>query len=245
MKRFSMLYCREFSFRVWQVWLLGLAALGSQPLLFSFSELWSGRRFEQAYDGSGAPAAAVILVGLAAGWMVYSTLRDFRGGIDALLTLPARRGWIYLAKMAAFASMLLVLWAGLLGGVFVSYGWYLLQIGTRAGMWPMENGLLLAFCRSGVLRLLFPPDVSGIFSNLLMLTILAVGSCYASFSIAAKRVWGLIPLGIAGLCWVQVFRARLGNTIDSFPAPWWQLGLLAAAVFLVVHSLWIVRKADF
>ena len=169
MKRFSMLYCREFSFRVWQVWLLGLAALGSQPLLFSFSELWSGRRFEQAYDGSGAPAAAVILVGLAVGWMVYSTLRDFRGGIDTLLTLPARRGWVYLAKMAAFASMLLVLWAGLLGGVFLSYGWYLLQIGRRLGPWPTVNGLLLAFCRSGVLRLFFPPDAAGIFSNLLML----------------------------------------------------------------------------
>ena len=245
MKQFSMLYCREFSFRVWQVWLLGLAALGSQPLLFSLSELWSGRRFEQAYDGSGAPAAAVILVGLAVGWMVYSTLRDFRGGIDTLLTLPARRGWVYLAKMAAFASMLLVFWAGLLGGVFLSYGWYLLQIGGSLENLFMENWLLLALCRSGVLRLFFPLDAAGILSNLLMLAVLAVGSCYAGFSIVAKRVWRLIPLGIAGLCWVQVFRARLGNAVDSFPAPWWQLGLLAATVFLVVHSLWIVRKADF
>ena len=80
MKRFSMLYCRNFPSGCgrygcwdWQRW-------GSQPLLFSFSELWSGRRFEQAYDGSGAPAAAVILVGAG-------------GRMDGLFHLARFSGW--------------------------------------------------------------------------------------------------------------------------------------------------------
>ena len=165
MRKFLQLYRREFSLRVWQSWLLGLAALGIQPMLTGIAGVRHGERFETMYGRSAAPAAVAILAALAAGWMVYSVLRDFRGGMDTLLTLPYRREWAYLAKMAAFGSLLLVLFAGLLGGVFASYGVYLYQAARfpAAAPWPMENGLLLALCRSSTLRLLFPlepPEIS-------------------------------------------------------------------------------------
>ena len=247
MRKFPQLYRREFSLRVWQSWLLVLAALSIQPLLTGIAGVRYGERFETVYDRSAAPAAVTMLTALAVGWMVYSVLRDFRGGMDTLLTLPCRREWVYLAKMAAFCSLLLVLFAGLLGGVFASYGVYLYKVaGFPSGPpWPMENGLLLALCRSDALRLLFPLELWGLLSNLLLLTVLAAGTCYAGYLLQAKRVWGLLPLAAAGLCWTQAFRARLGDTGAALPEPLWHAGLLAALVFLVLHSLWMIRRADF
>lgn len=247
MRKFLQLYRREFSLRVWQSWLLGLAALGIQPMLTGIAGVRHGERFETMYGRSAAPAAVAILAALAAGWMVYSVLRDFRGGMDTLLTLPYRREWAYLAKMAAFGSLLLVLFAGLLGGVFASYGVYLYQAARfpAAAPWPMENGLLLALCRSSTLRLLFPLEPWGLFSHLLLLAVLAAGTCYAGYLLQAKRVWGLLPLAAAGLCWTQAFRARLGDTGAALPEPLWHAGLLTALVFLILHSLWMIRRADF
>lgn len=247
MKRFFRLYQREFSLRAWQSWLLGGAALTIQPLMVILAKFWHGERFEAVYHRSAAPAAVVILTALAVGWMVYSVLRDFRGGMDTLLTLPHRREWSYLAKLAAFGSIWAVLFAGLLGGLLLSYGFYLQEALPYQDSipWPLDNGLILALCRSDVLRLLFPLEGWGAASNLLLLAFLTVESCYAGYAIQAKRFWCLLPLAAGGICWVQVFQLRLGYAEGGLPGLWWHLGVLAAAAWAIGHSLWMIRRADF
>lgn len=144
-----------------------------------------------------------------AGLLVLIGVRFMRNytpskSIYALLTLPIKRGHVYLAKLAAATTAGLVLLTAQL--ILVLLAFIQFQIfGQSAGLRSAE--LYLALLDVGFLRLLFPPDV---FS--LIITLLGFfGSICVTFFVAVKfKSGGIISPIILAMAWLALM-------LSSFP----------------------------
>ena len=249
-KGFVSLLRREFSGRVWQLWLFFLAAALLPTLVFRLSlrprhEIAS---FEELYADSAAPVLLAVLFAGLVGWMIWMTLRDFSNGSSCtLLSLPGKRGQLFWSKAAAYAGAALMLLAGVIAGILLSYSLFLLwtaQLARRlAAAHTLDAGLWLGITRSPLFRLLLPATLPEVCSSLLLLLTLPVWGCYTGWRIAGRRwVRGGVLSVLTAVCWALVFRARLADPLHiQLPG---LIVLLALVLLLAADSLWLLRRGD-
>ena len=74
--KFLALFSREFSGRLWQVWVFPLAAALFQPLLYwlAVREMYESARFEELYASSAAPILLAVLLVLGIAGILLAAL---------------------------------------------------------------------------------------------------------------------------------------------------------------------------
>ncbi len=249
--KFLALFCREFSGRLRQIWLFPLAAALFQPALYwlAVREMYESARFEELYLSSAAPILLAVLFAALTGWMVWMTVQDFsNGSICTLLTLPGGRGRLWLAKLSAFCGALLLLWAGILAGIGLSYLVFsgrCAEIARITGQdYRLNAGLWLGLTRAALFRILCPMTLPEIVSSLLLFLTLPLTSAWAGWAFAGRHyVRGGLGSIAAACLWALLLRERLLYP-EEIPLPYClTLPMILAAV--AADSLQTVRRADF
>lgn len=249
--KFLALFSREFSGRLWQVWVFPLAAALFQPLLYwlAVREMYESARFEELYASSAAPILLAVLFAALTGWMVWLTVRDFsNGSICTLLTLPGSRGRIWLSKLSAFCAALLLLWAGVLAGIglcYLVFSGRCAEIARVTGQdFRLDAGLWLGLTRSSLFRILCPMTLPEICSSLLLFLTLPLLATWAGWTFAGRHFarGGLLSIAAVGL-WVLLLRERLLYP-DEIPLQY-AVVLLGTLAVAAIDSLQTVQRADF
>lgn len=228
MKKFYYLLNHEFKI---QMKLLGIV-IGVMLVLQSISliavvsnENNRYLRFEELLDMALIPIMFIVAFIAVLLINALSYYRNCYGSksIYALLTLPQSRSKLYYAKLGAGFINILVIWAAQFIGIFINYFFY----NTSTYDAPhMTNALLLAFTRSGFLRILYPLIPMHLLVGILMIVTVAV---LVLFLVLTERIhkyfWMLIPIPwiIAGI----VYKAW--SLFDLEISIWW---IIIAALLL-------------
>lgn len=249
MRDFYRLYNYEFRYMA-PAGILCLAGLLTPLVLLGnelrgFSQYATPRRFEELLAASGAPLVAGILAGL----MCLLFLRSFYSGytgsksIYTLLTLPVGRQAMYFSKLLAFAAWLLALAACILLGVTLAYGFTEARMGSMDQRYVMENGLFLAFLRSGLLRLLLPLSIHGAISSLALLLLLTTGVYYGVLCERSGAYWGLAAIAAALWLMAHVAWGRMGEP-GFYPALDVRetLAMAGFSIFFIWHSVSLINR---
>lgn len=131
------------------------------------------KHFETIYESSGCIIVFAIFFAAICGICIQSFYSNYFGSksIYALITLPMKREGIYFGKLISFFIYFLMFFAAQLISIFAAYGIASSKIAQwEGGKYLMNNGLFLAFLRSGFLRILLPLRLEGIVSTVSIFT---------------------------------------------------------------------------
>lgn len=254
MNRFQVLFQREFHNCLLATWILSAAAMLCQPLLYwiALQNFREETRFETVYLASAAPILLPVLLAGLTGWMVWITGRDLtNASIATLLMLPGSRNKIYLAKIAAFCSALLLVMAGILVGIGICYLFFLQWCADYAQMigvdCRMTAGFWLGLVRTPLFRLLCPMTPKEICSTLLLLATLPVLGFYIGWRRSRRYIRAILLTAPTIFIWVYLLRFRLAEN-HLYP-DWMPLAFSTALVLLLAFIVWdsfhAVRTGDF
>ncbi|MGI5894122.1 MAG: hypothetical protein ACOX6P_05960 [Candidatus Merdivicinus sp.] len=253
MKNFCTLFSREFTNCTVPTWILALIAILFQPLFYwiTLQNTSDATRFETVYLASAAPIVVPVLFAALTGWMIWMTMRDItNGSVATLLTLPGRRSQIYLAKILAFCTSLLILIARILTGIALCYPLFLswcekfariAQVDCR-----MTAGFWLGLCRTPLFRLLCPMTFREMISTLLLLLTLPLLSFHIGWRRGRRWVRSIILALPVLVSWIFILRSRLNNYTYLDRADYILYAvLLGFLALMILDSFRAVRNGDF
>lgn len=197
-------------------------------------------RFEELLDKAGYPLMFYIFLGLLLVIIAFGFYQNYFGSksIYTLLTLPSKRGHVYLGKYISGLLCSLMLAAVQIIGVFLAYSLYLYAFSDIP---RMNNALFLAFIRSEFLRMLLPFDFLSLVASIICINSLIVLILFAVigersrnyfspvvFSIILFRIFAVIP---------TVYRNEISGTLVALA------GALILTAMMIFYSLKTIERS--
>ncbi|NLM74844.1 MAG: hypothetical protein GX187_01975 [Clostridiaceae bacterium] len=173
-------------------------------------------RFEYFYASSGCMILFTICLLAVTGLFVTAFYKHYWGSksIYTLLTLPADRIKIYLVMLVSFYLGLMLFYLINFVTVYLTYILYVSELKNiyMGEMYILNNGLFLAFVRSGIFRVIFPLTFNG--RLFLVLTFLLIPAVIL-FSVISERGLRYKNLILSGF---SIFLTVLGisQRIETF-----------------------------
>jgi hypothetical protein len=251
MKKFYKLLNYEVSQYITKVIIICFGTIISPLLLLNgaltdYSNLY--QRFETIYESSGSIIVFAIYFAAICGICIQSLYSNYSGSksIYTLITLPMKREGIYFSKLIAFFIYFLMFFSAQLISVFISYA----LVSSKSAAWEggkylMNNGLFLAFLRSGFLRILLPLGLEGIISTVSIFVVIVCSLFYGLLCERSKRFWGFIPIVavIFLLIRVIVYRVNQSNMSWEYITLYvYSTILFCFSGFFIWHGIRLVKR---
>jgi hypothetical protein len=251
MRKFYKLLNYEVSRNLAKVLLICIGAIISpigfiNGALSDYSNLH--KRFETIYESSGCVIVFAIYFAALCGICIQSFYSNYFGSksIYTLIALPMKREGIYFSKLISFFIYFLMFFASQLISIFIAYSIVNSKVAQfDQGRYLMNNGLFLAFVRSGFLRILLPLGLEGIISTISMFIVIVCSLYYGLVCERSKRYWGFMPIGATIFFLIRVITYRLNQGIIS----WEYVNLyiysvvfLGLSVFYTWHGIKLVKR---
>ena len=192
-------------------------------------------RFETIYEYSGSIIIFVICFAAVCGICIQSLYSNYFSSksIYTLITLPMKREGIYFSKLISYFIYFLMLYSTQLISVFISYALVLNKIAAlERGKYVMNNGLFLAFLRSGFLRILLPLGLEGIISTISILIAIGCSLYYGLLCERSKRFWGFVLIIAVVFMLIRVITYRINQSTMS----WTYINLYVYSTILFCFS---------
>lgn len=162
------------------------------------------------------------------------------------MTLPMKREGVYFSKLVSFFIYFLMFFAAQLINVFIAYSIVYSRVAQfDQGRYLMNNGLFLAFVRSGFLRILLPLGPEGIISTISMFIVIVCSLYYVLICERSKRYLGFVPIAVTIFLLIRVVTYRLNQGVIS----WEYVNLyiysiifLGLSVFYTWHGIRLVKR---
>lgn len=234
----------EFGKWLWVVALLCAADIVLPLLLLhssvnDYQALANHARYEDLYASTGAPLLFFVLLMLLCAYFLYMIYADYWGSksIYTYLTMPVRRESLYLSRLLAFFTCLLLLVGAQLFVIQLGYVLFVHQAEARyGGQFDMNNGLFLAFARSDYFRLLLPMNFSRILSTVSMLLVVPAGFYYGVICERSRHLAGFVPIAAAVYLLYRALMYRLDEA-SHYSAP---RSLYPTSILLLLLCGWFV-----
>jgi len=130
--------------------------------------------------------------------------------------------------------------------VFISYALVSSkQAAWEGGKYLMNNGLFLAFLRSGFLRILLPLGLEGIVSTVSIFVVIVCSLYYGLLCERSKRFWGFAPIVAVIFLLIRVIAYRVNQSNMS----WEYINLYVYSIILfcfsglfICHGIKLVKR---
>ncbi|HHV94877.1 MAG TPA: hypothetical protein GXX37_00120 [Clostridiaceae bacterium] len=215
-------------------------------MLSDYSNLY--KRFETIYESSGCIIAFAVCFAAICGICIHSFYSNYTGSksIYTLMTLPMKREEVYFSKLVSFFIYFLMFIAAQLISVFIAYNIVHYKVAQfDQGRYLMNNGLFLAFVRSGFLRILLPLGVEGIISTTSMFIVIVCSLYYGLICERSKRYWGFVPIAATVFFLIRVITYRLNQGVISWEYVnlyIYSIVFLGLSAFYTWHGIRLVKR---
>jgi len=205
------------------------------------------KRFEVIYSSSGCIIIFLIYFAVLCVYLLKSIYTQYWGSksIYTLLSLPVKREAVYFSKLAAFFIAFLVFFAAQLISVLLSYSIVASKVSRiQEGEYLMNNGLFLAFIRSGFLRIILPLTAESIVSTASIVITIVITVYYGALCERSKRYWGFIFIAASVFLIIFVLNYRMGK--PAFYTEYKNLYIYSGVLFslsglFLWHSIKLVK----
>jgi len=204
-------------------------------------------RFEVIYSTSGCIIIFLVYFAVLCVYFLKSIYMYYWGSksIYTLLSLPVKREVVYFSKLAAFFITFLSFFAAQLISVLLSYSIVVSKVtGFEEGKYLMNNGLFLAFIRSGFLRIILPLTTEGIVSTASIAITIIITIYYGALCERSKRYWGFIFIAAAVFLIIHILNYRMSKPVYhlEYKNLYIYSGmLLSLSGFFLWHSIKLVK----
>jgi len=206
------------------------------------------KRFETIYESSGCIIVFAVYFAAICGICIQSFYSNYTGSksIYTLMTLPMKREGVYFSKLISYFIYFLMFFAAQLISIFISYNIVYTKVAQfDQGKYLMNNGLFLAFVRSGFLRILLPLGPEGIISTISMFIVIICSLYYGLICERSKRYWGFVPIAATVFLLIRVITYRLNQGIISWEYVnlyVYSIVFLGMSAFYIWHGIKLVKR---